>query len=338
MKVLYAIQGTGNGHVSRAIEVIPHLKKMAEVDIFLSGKNSNLQLPFEVKYCSKGLSFEYNNQGGLSYLKSIMALRPSRIMKEIRDFPAEEYDLIISDFECISAYAARRKGVPVMAFSHQVALLSEFAPKPAGLNIMGEIILDLYSPAKYAVGLHFKEYDDYIFTPIIRQDIRKLNPTKNDYYTVYLPACGDDQLLKLLTQIPDTRWEVFSRSCKTIRIERNITIRPIQNEAFINSLENCTGILTGAGFETPSEALFLNKKVFAIPIKGQYEQLCNAAALESLGVSVAYRFDDTLITKIRQWIIEDSTIPVHFPDITEQLIEQMLFSKQSFFLPTLAVG
>jgi uncharacterized protein (TIGR00661 family) len=338
MKVLYAIQGTGNGHVSRAIEVIPHIKKMAEVDIFLSGRNSNLPLPFEVKYSSKGLSFDYNNHGGLNYLKSIMAFQPTRIIKEIRDFPAQEYDLIISDFECISAYAARRKGIPVMAFSHQVALLSEFSPKPARTNLLGEIILDLYSPAKYAVGLHFKEYDDYIFTPIIREDIRNLNPTKNDYYTVYLPACSDALLVNLLSQIPHVRWEIFSRNCSSIKIEKNITIRPIQNDAFIKSLEKCTGILTGAGFETPSEALFLNKKVFAIPIKGQYEQLCNAAALESLGVSVAYRFDTSLLAKIKQWTTEDSTIPVHFPNVTEQLIEQMLFSQQSFFLPTLAVG
>jgi hypothetical protein len=52
MKVLYAIQGTGNGHVSRAREVIPVLKQLADVDVFLSGRNSNLNLPFDVDYSS----------------------------------------------------------------------------------------------------------------------------------------------------------------------------------------------------------------------------------------------------------------------------------------------
>jgi UDP:flavonoid glycosyltransferase YjiC (YdhE family) len=33
MKILYAVQGTGNGHVSRACDVIPELKKYAQVDI-----------------------------------------------------------------------------------------------------------------------------------------------------------------------------------------------------------------------------------------------------------------------------------------------------------------
>ena len=71
MNILYAIQGTGNGHVSRAREVLPMLKKMANVDIFLSGGNSNIQLPFDINYTSKGLSFEYDKKGGLNYLKTL---------------------------------------------------------------------------------------------------------------------------------------------------------------------------------------------------------------------------------------------------------------------------
>ena len=37
MKILYAIQGTGNGHLSRAIDVIPALKKIGQVDVLVSG-------------------------------------------------------------------------------------------------------------------------------------------------------------------------------------------------------------------------------------------------------------------------------------------------------------
>jgi hypothetical protein len=37
--------------------------------------------------------------------------------------------------------------------------------------------------------------------------------------------------------------------------------------------------LCNAGFETPAEALFMDKKLFVIPIHNQYEQECNACAL-----------------------------------------------------------
>jgi predicted glycosyltransferase len=51
------------------------------------------------------------------------------------------------------------------------------------------------------------------------------------------------------------------------------------------------GIITGGGFETPAEALFLGKKIMSIPIKGQYEQQCNAAALKTLGAKVLTDMD-----------------------------------------------
>ena len=37
MKVLYAFQGTGNGHQARAIELVPLLQRMADVDVWVSG-------------------------------------------------------------------------------------------------------------------------------------------------------------------------------------------------------------------------------------------------------------------------------------------------------------
>ena len=40
MRILYGIQGTGNGHISRALEVLPYLKKKASVDILISGRQS----------------------------------------------------------------------------------------------------------------------------------------------------------------------------------------------------------------------------------------------------------------------------------------------------------
>ena len=56
MKILYAVQATGNGHISRAMELLPYLNEYGNTDIFLSGDNSNLAFDVPVKYRSKGLS------------------------------------------------------------------------------------------------------------------------------------------------------------------------------------------------------------------------------------------------------------------------------------------
>ena len=57
MKILYAVQATGNGHIARAIEILPYLKKYGEVDIFLSGSNSHLQVDLPVQFMSNLFRF-----------------------------------------------------------------------------------------------------------------------------------------------------------------------------------------------------------------------------------------------------------------------------------------
>lgn len=92
---------------------------------------------------------------------------------------------------------------------------------------------------------------------------------------------------------------------------------------------NCTGILCGAGFETPAEALYLKKKLLVIPMKGQYEQQCNAAALDLLGVPVLKSLKKKYVNKIKDWIDNFKAIPVNYPDITESIIDRVLQCKTS---------
>jgi uncharacterized protein (TIGR00661 family) len=74
-------------------------------------------------------------------------------------------------------------------------------------------------------------------------------------------------------------------------------------------LANCKGVLCGAGFELPSEALFLKKKLFVIPLKGQLEQHYNAKALADLGVPVSYDSDFNMIDI---WIKSSQDIQLNF--------------------------
>src|SRR5271166_2790627 len=101
MKILYAIQGTGNGHVSRAREIIPYLKRYGEVDILLSGNNVHLNLPFDIKYRSTGISYHYRTDDKIDLLTSLKKFTPVKIIKELLNFPIKQYDLIINDYEFI---------------------------------------------------------------------------------------------------------------------------------------------------------------------------------------------------------------------------------------------
>ena len=103
MKILYAIQGTGNGHLSRARDIIPILQQKGEVDILVSGIQADVSLPYPVKYTFKGLSFIFGKKGGVDLLATYKKSNLKQLFKEINSLPLEEYDLIINDFEPVSA-------------------------------------------------------------------------------------------------------------------------------------------------------------------------------------------------------------------------------------------
>lgn len=324
MKILYAIQGTGNGHLSRARDIIPILQKKGELDILVSGIQADVELPYPVKYKFKGLSFIFGKKGGIDLIKTYQKSNLKQLYKEIKSLPVEEYDLVINDFEPVSAWACRMKHKPCIGLSHQAAVINKNSPKPKKKDVVGKAVLNNYAPVSEAYGFHFGAYDKNIFTPVIRSQVREAKPENKGHYTVYLPAYSDKRIIKVLGEIKNVQWQVFSKHSKKEYKERNIHIKPVNNNDFIESFINCTGILCGAGFETPAEALFLKKKLMAIPMKGQYEQQCNAAALKTMGVPVIKSLKKKHLEKIKDWIVDKQTILVNYPNSTERIINMII--------------
>ena len=109
-----------------------------------------------------------------------------------------------------------------------------------------------------------------------------------------------------------------------IRLVITILLISQHNESFSQNavfkywkeLCSCEGILCNAGFETPSEALHLGKKLMVIPMKRQYEQECNAEALKRLGISVLYDINDDFEHSVTKWISSKS---VYSPECANAL-------------------
>ncbi len=141
---------------------------------------------------------------------------------------------------------------------------------------------------------------------------------------MYLPAFGDKQIIKLLSCFPHTQWQVFSKHTKKEYEKDHVSIRPIQNNDFIKSIAGSEGVLCGAGFQTPAEVLFLQKKLLVIPMKGQYEQQCNAAALKMLGIPVVKNLKKKRYKEVEQWIKSDQHIDMNFPDIADEVVRLIL--------------
>jgi uncharacterized protein (TIGR00661 family) len=324
MKILYAIQGTGNGHLSRSMDIVPLLKQMADVDVLVSGTQGDLSLPFEVKYKFHGFGFIFGKSGGVDVFNTFYKSRALRFIKEVQSLNVHAYDLIINDFEPVSSWACKFRKKACISLSHQSAVLSPNSPKAESADTVGKFILANYAPSTYQYGFHFSRYDDNIFTPVIRQQVRNQVVENRGHYTVYLPAYDDTRLINKLSQFEDVRWDVFSKhNKKEIQIE-NVMLQPVNNEKFIKSMASAAGILCGAGFETPAEALFMKKKLLVIPMKRQYEQHLNAAALHAMGVpvinSLKAKYDDVLTA----WLKNDKVVEVSYPDNTREILELII--------------
>jgi len=309
MKIFYAIQATGNGHISRAMQLYPYLKKFGEVDFFLSGSNASLNLDLPVKFTSKGCSLFYSPCGGLDYWKITKNINLSKLIKEAKSLPIKQYDIVINDFDSITSLACKLQKVHSVQLGHQASFVSKLTPRPEKKSVMGEIILQHFASAPKNIGLHFENYDSFILPPIIKEEIQLADSVDKKHITVYLPSFDKFCLEQAFNNLPDLEFHWFLNEVTTKTTIKNITYYPVNQTYFNASLISCHGIITGGGFETPAEALYLKKKVLSIPIQNHYEQECNAAALKKMGVPVVYEIGNHFDKIIVNWLNAESTIP-----------------------------
>ena len=309
MKIFYAIQATGNGHISRATQLYTYLQKFGDVDFFLSGNNASLDVNLPIKFRSKGCSLHYSKCGGLNYWDIAKNIQPIQMYKDAKSLPLKDYDVVINDFDSITSLACKMQKVHSVQFGHQASFVSKNTPRPEKRSIMGEIILKHYAPSPKHIGLHFEKYDSFILPPIIKDEILQAKPKDLKHITVYLPSFQKDCLEKAFNKLSDVEFHWFLNDVQMKHTVGNITYFPVNQKLFNESLITCQGIITGGGFETPAEALYLGKKILSIPIRNHYEQECNAAALKKLGVPVVYEVDDYFDLVIENWLASTVIYP-----------------------------
>jgi uncharacterized protein (TIGR00661 family) len=246
----------------------------------ISGEMNQIDIGYKIKYRFKGFTFVYKN-GKVHYWKTFKQLNLIQFIKDIIALSVEQYDLVISDFEPISAYAAKLRVVKSLSLSHHAAFLSENTPRPFEKDLVAEWVLKNYAPCKYNIGFHFDKYDDFILAPHIRSVIREGKDKVNleSYILVYLSAYKVEDLITEFSKYKEYKFVIFSSQVSNPGWNNsNVRFKPANQSEFMYALLMCRGVITGGGFETVAEALYLNKPVLTIPIKGQYEQECNATA------------------------------------------------------------
>lgn len=321
MKILYGVQGTGNGHLTRARGMVKQLMRAGlQVDFVFTGRNREKYFamePFGDWQCLNGLTFTVMN-GKVKPLATLLDSKPIQLLRDIKSLPVQNYDLVISDFEPVSAWAARRKGVPCFGLGHQYAF--DFDIPKSGDNPVARCIMRQFAPTTHSIGMHWYHFNQPIVPPIVDTDHQAVESDKYKII-VYLPFEDSSQIKQLLLPISNYQFLYYGNFEKQIT-EGNITFNPISREAFQRDLTQCGGVISNAGFELASESLTLGKKLLVKPLHGQMEQISNALAINKLDLGIA--INKLSIPEITHWLDNFSAKQIHYPDVAKHIVDWIM--------------
>lgn len=323
MKILYGVQGTGNGHLSRARSMCKHLSnnKQFEVDYLFSGRDRENYYDMDIFgswQCKSGLTFSVN-KGKIQALNTLFNIKVGELFNDIKTTPVEDYDLVVSDYEPITAWAAHKKNIPCLGIGHQYAFNHKIPLK--GDNIATRLIMKKFAPTSHNLGLHWYHFQAPILPPII--DTGEHSTGCNDaliydkQIIVYLPFEDPATISQLLLSFPDYQFLYFGHFDKT-ETKENITYNPVSRDKFQHDLAQSGGVLCNAGFELASESINLGKKILVKPLHGQMEQISNALALEQLGLGQSV--DKLSVPAIQNWLDNFSAKQVKYPDVAKHIV------------------
>ena len=284
MNILYGVNATGNGHLSRSRITISELKKRGhKVTVLFSGRDVkdffDLE-EFKPYIIKKGFTFVFK-KGKLSVFKTLLNIDLIQFIKDVFKIK-KEYDVVVTDFEPISAYAARKLGIHCIGIGHQYSFLKKI-PKSFKMKLASLFFLRFYTPINSTISSHFYHFNQPILSPFIEESLKNqdLVPVMKNTFLVYLAWEEKDQMISILNTIKSNEFIYYCSVDREIKID-NVTLKPYSNKKFKKDLVVCNGILTNAGFQLPAEAIYLGKKILCKPLKGQPEQEHNAKILNKL--------------------------------------------------------
>ncbi|MBR9884234.1 MAG: hypothetical protein GYB21_11500 [Oceanospirillales bacterium] len=325
MRILYGVQGTGNGHITRARVMSTALAKAGvEVDYLFSGRTPDRYFnmePFGDYHTRRGLTF-FTDAGKVQLAKTLFGNSLLQLWRDIKSLDVRGYDLVLTDFEPVTAWAARRQRVPSLGIAHQYAFCyrvpgTKTAPwlKPA---------LKLFAPVDQAIGVHWHHFDAPILPPLIEPPSFTVS-TRAKEVLVYLPFERLDDICYLLQGFPEYRFLIYA-AVEAQQEARNLVIKPFSREGFQRDLASCDGVMCNAGFGLCSEAMQAGKKLLIKPLANQIEQEANARALADLGrARVMKRLEPAAITR---WLDETNPDPLLWPDTASALVDWLLDGRQ----------
>ncbi|MCW8091063.1 MJ1255/VC2487 family glycosyltransferase [Alteromonas sp. ASW11-130] len=312
MKILYGVQATGNGHIARAriMAAAMQSRNDVEVDFIFSGREAHNYFEMEIfgHYRTfAGLTF-FTTRGRVDRLKTFRQAQLRQFIQDVRKLDVSKYDLLINDFEPVTAWAAKIQGLKSISISHQAAFT--YAVPRCGDTVVDKLLLKYFAPTNIQVGVHWFHFNQPIIPPFVME--KPVNQHESSLILVYLPFEDIDDIHQMLYPLSEQHFKCYHPSITAEQKCGHISWFPPSKAGFHHALQHCEGVIANGGFELSSEALHLNKKLLVKPLHGQFEQLSNVLTLQKLGLChTLFQLDSDVVD---EWLEAPENEGIRFPD------------------------
>ena len=363
---MFIVQGEGRGHMTQALALEQILLKAGhQVNDIIIGTSNRREIPAFFSQKTKAMlqplespNFYYDRKSkSVNIWKTILfnILRIPVYFKELlkinRLKQAAQPDVIINFYDVLGGFYFLffRPQTRRICIAHQYMAEHSSFPFAKGLKSQKAAFRINNAFTSFAchkkLALSFRNLPRHnsklsIVPPLLRSEILSLAPTQGDHILAYVVNKGyGEEIIQWHNRNRKIKLHCFWDNKEypdSWSPNKNLTFHHINDQKFLELMSTCIGYATTAGFESICEAIYLGKPVLMVPVKGQYEQACNAqdAILANAGIS-ARKFNIGLllnyITK-KQQKNADFTIWISgYEQTFLKEIEQMPAPKESIW-------
>jgi len=355
-RFLFIVQGEGRGHMTQAISLFEMLEKAGfEVAHVVVGRSSRRELPLFFKNRIKavvtgidspnfvadknnksvkiGATITHNLAHFSQYMKSLRKL--DSIVKECKP------DVIVNFYDFLGGLynGFYKPKCQYICLGHQYLAGHAGFPFPqrSGFNktlLLNNNRLTAWGASKI-LALSFSEYEAdpgtkvIVVPPLLRNEITTLTPSYGDFILTYMVNDGYSKEIEAWHQRhPEVKVQSFwdkKGMPDPHFVDDTLTFHQLSDSKFLQLMSECKAYVSTAGFESICEAMYLGKPVMAVPVRGHFEQACNA--LDAVKAGAGIRSDSFDLSKVIAYLPGHQSVTATFKawaDRAEEVIVREL--------------
>ncbi len=316
-KFLFVVQGEGRGHLTQAISLFEILTSAGhQVVSVMVGMDNEQNLP---AFFREKIPVEINTFPAPSlvygqtkavkiwdtistHVKKIAKYRKS-VQFLAQKVEEHQPDVIVNFYDMICGLYAQfyRPTIPVVCIGHQYLLLHQsFISLPNKkidrfLLNLNTRLTSLNSTRKLALSFvqmpDDKAHSIYVTPPLLRNEVKKMTPESKPFILAYITHHKlSEDIINWHANHRDVQIHCFWNNKEFVdewQFRENLTFHQVNSEKFLRMMQECSGLICTAGFESVCEAMYLGKPIMMVPVPNHIEQEINAWDGQRAGAGIS---------------------------------------------------